>query len=101
MLNQTALSREACDAQNIYCAGCCRGDPLLPIHHRHPQYEHHDFLLIFFIIMTKVSQDVQVAGESVLMVVGGDNLADNQESSLEIYNRSGSIKLELKLELDK
>ena len=34
---------------------------------------------------------VQVAGESVLMVVGGDNLADNQESSLEIYNRSGSI----------
>ena len=46
-------------------------------------------------------QDVQVAGESVLMVVGGDNLADNQESSLEIYNRSGSIKLVLKLELDK
>ena len=46
-------------------------------------------------------QDVQVAGESVLMVVGGDNLADNQESSLEIYNRSGSIKLELKLEIRK
>ena len=44
---------------------------------------------------------VQVAGESVLMVVGGDNLADNQESSLEIYNRSGSIKLKLKFELVK
>ena len=29
----------------------------------------------------------KVAGESVLMVVGGDNLADNQESSMEIYNR--------------
>ena len=35
------------------------------------------------------------------MVVGGDNLADNQESSLEIYNRSGSIKSELNLELVK
>ena len=46
-------------------------------------------------------QFAQVAGESVLMVVGGDNLADNQESSLEIYNRSGSIKLELKLEIEK
>ena len=47
----------------------------------------------------KMLLDVQVAGESVLMVVGGDNLADNQESSLEIYNRSGSIKLELKLKI--
>ena len=46
-------------------------------------------------------QDIQVAGESVLMVVGGDNLADNQESSLEIYNRSGSMKSELKLEIKK
>ena len=46
-------------------------------------------------------QDAQVAGESVLMVVGGDNLADNQESSLEIYNRYGSINLELKLEIKK
>ena len=57
MFNQTALSREACDAQNIYCTCCCGGDPLLPIHHchRHPQYQYHDSLL-FFIIMT--TQDV-------------------------------------------
>ena len=58
MCDQTALSREACDAQNIYCTGCCRGGPLLPIHHRHHiphQYQHHDSLL-FFIIMT--TQDV-------------------------------------------
>ena len=37
----------------------------------------------------------KVAGESVLMVVGGDNLADNQESSMEIYNRLVMIMMVL------
>ena len=46
-------------------------------HHHHHHYHHNSYH----------RHDDQVAGESVLMVVGGDNLADNQESSLEIYNR--------------
>ena len=53
MCDQTALSREACDAQNIYCAGCCRGDPLT--HSSSPSLLTSWFLPIF-IIMT--SQDV-------------------------------------------
>ena len=44
-------------------------------HHHNRQYHHHHH------------HHHQVGGESVLMVVGGDNLADNQESSMEIYNR--------------
>ena len=60
------LSRKNGNAENIHCSCCCggKGSP------RHGHGHGH-----------------QVGGESVLMVVGGDNLADNQESSMEIYNR--------------
>ena len=30
---------------------------------------------------------LQLQGEDIIMVVGGDNLADNEQSSFEIYNR--------------
>ena len=81
--------------ENIICQMCC-GKMAMPRtftalaaaevkghrhqhHHHHHHYHHNSY--------HRHCHDDQVGGESVLMVVGGDNLADNQESSLEIYNR--------------
>ena len=74
----TALAAAEVNGQD-HCHNChhCQ-------RHQNHRYNHHN-------------HRHKVAGESVLMVVGGDNLADNQESSMEIYNRLVIIILMLVL----